>query len=105
MAEISDTVLNDINRLIDELNKKQFEISDAFLFGSYAENKAKDYSDIDVALISDNFSGNRFNDKNSIRDVYLKINWKLSPYPIKKSQLQKDWFFTEEIAKKGIKVY
>lgn len=105
MVKISNKILSDIHSFIDELNKNQIEITDAYLFGSYSNNKANEYSDIDLALISEDFTGDRFEDKDMMRDIYLKINWKISPYPIKKSQLNDNWFFQSEISNKGIKVF
>lgn len=44
--------LNDIlNRTVQEA-RRYFPISAAYLFGSYVENRAGDWSDIDVALFS-----------------------------------------------------
>lgn len=105
MAKIDSKILNDIKKLIEELNIKDYNILEAYIFGSYAKNKQKDWSDIDIALVSDKFAGSRFIDKDKIRDIYLKINWKLSPYPITIKQFNEDWFVKSEIIDKGIKIY
>lgn len=105
MVEIDSNILNDIEKLIIELNKKDYNILKAYIFGSYASNNQKDWSDIDLALVSEKFEGSRFFDREKIRDIYLKINWKLSPYPITLKQLNEDWFVRSEIINKGIKVY
>lgn len=39
MVEIQDKILKDIKKLINELNKNRIQISDAYLFGSYAKNQ------------------------------------------------------------------
>ena len=39
------------------MNKAGINIEKVLLFGSYARNEQKEYSDIDVALVSDDFTG------------------------------------------------
>jgi predicted nucleotidyltransferase len=55
---------------IEEILKKfishvseEFPLKAVYLFGSYAEGNAREYSDIDLAVVSDNFEGSRFFDK------------------------------------------
>lgn len=105
MVEIDSKIVNDIKKLIDELNYQDYNILEAYIFGSYANNKQNDWSDIDIALVSEKFEGSRFFDKEKIRDTYLKINWKLSPYPMTLKQFNEDWFVKSEIINKGIKIY
>jgi len=105
MVEISTQILNEIKLLIEELNNNNIKILEAYIFGSYANNSQKEWSDIDIALISEKFEGCRFTDKDKIRDIYLKINWKFSPYPVSIEQYKNSWFVKKEILQKGIRVY
>ena len=57
-----DEIISEIRNLIKTIEKNGISISAAYLFGSYAKGKANEWSDIDVALVSDNFSGIRFYD-------------------------------------------
>lgn len=41
---------------------KQYRIEKAFLYGSHASGKADEDSDIDLAIVSPSFTGNRFVD-------------------------------------------
>ena len=56
MALSEDKVIEIIRGFYTELNRK-IPIKELILFGSYAQGKAKDYSDIDLAVISDWFEG------------------------------------------------
>ena len=51
-----------------ELESKNFPVEKMILYGSYAKGNAKEYSDIDVCIISGKFSKN----KNRCEDLLLK---------------------------------
>jgi predicted nucleotidyltransferase len=66
MDQIPSKVTFIIKRFIDELEKNNIPIKEAILFGSYAKGNYHDWSDIDLALVSDAFEGERFRDRNKI---------------------------------------
>ena len=53
--------VSEVKKAIEELSsmlkKANIKVSAIFLYGSYAKGKSRDYSDIDVAIISPSFSG------------------------------------------------
>lgn len=104
MVIIPDKILNSIKQYISTLELKGFPIKEAYLFGSYANGNATELSDIDIAVISDKFEGNRFLDKEKIRGIYWKIDEMLSPLPLSPNDLNDDWFVRSEIVEKGIKI-
>jgi predicted nucleotidyltransferase len=74
-----------------------------FLFGSAAKNQSHEWSDIDLLLVSDDFSDNIFENL----DIYSKINFKYPiiethPYPTK-YYLEGDDFLNE-ISKESVEV-
>ncbi len=56
MALSEDQVVEIIKGFIDEL-RREIPIKEIILFGSYAHGNPKEYSDIDLAVISDWFEG------------------------------------------------
>lgn len=85
---------------------RNITFSKVILFGSVAENRAHPYSDIDVAFVSDKFSGNPFKDwsmltpvKTSKRD-FIDIE----PHPFTTGYFKKGDPFIDEIKKTGIEV-
>ncbi len=77
MADIPNRVQNIISRYLAALKEHGFPIQKAILFGSYAHGKANQWSDIDLALVSDEFEGVRFTDKDKIREITLSISYDL----------------------------
>ena len=67
MAEIPDKILKIINQFIAKLEDNNIKVERAFLFGSYAQGTFNDWSDIDLAIVSTAFEGERFGDRDKIR--------------------------------------
>ncbi len=59
-----------VKEFIQKLHYEGIDIQKAILFGSYAVNAQHEWSDIDLALVSDSFTGFGFEDKRS----FAKIN-------------------------------
>jgi uncharacterized protein len=104
MAEISDKIRDKIKRLINELENDSIHIQRAVLFGSYANGNNNEWSDIDLALVSDNFCGNRWDDKALLRDYRAKIGWDIQVLPYRPEDLYSSWFVRDEILNKGIDI-
>lgn len=68
------TIVEDIKKFIEVLKKNKLPITKIILFGSYAKNKQKKYSDIDLAVISPIFG------KDELKEMMLlsKLSWQAS---------------------------
>lgn len=104
MDKIPYNILKSIKELIIELENNDIPIEQAILFGSYAKGNFDKYSDIDLALVSGKFSGNRFLDKEKIRHFIAVINPEISPLPFRTEDFTTDDFLVHEILKQGIKI-
>lgn len=104
MAEIPFIVRTKLDKFLFLLNKKNINVQKAILFGSYANGKADKWSDIDIAIVSDDFSGNRFNDRLLLIDIVLEAGSDLSPLPFRIEDFDDNLFARDEIIKKGISI-
>jgi hypothetical protein len=102
MARKADQVVNLLKKYIAELERNEIPIRKAILFGSYATGKAKKESDIDVALISEAFSGDRFEDRRKIIPLRRKIDNRIEPHPFKPEDFDNGGILVEEIRKTGV---
>jgi len=86
-----------------EVRQQGIHLKKVFLFGSFAANRQDEYSDIDVALAADEFTGFGYEDVK----LFLKI---LRKYTIiQPKTYSTDYFdngdpFVEEIKKTGIEI-
>lgn len=92
-----------VKKLVMVLKEKNIIISEAYLFGSYANGTNSKYSDIDVALVSDTFTGVRFLDIKKIGRTVRDIDYRIEIHPFS-SRDKNESFFYQEIINSGIKV-
>jgi predicted nucleotidyltransferase len=93
-----------VKRYIAELEKNKIPIKKAIIFGSYARGKAKTESDIDVALVSEVFSGDRFEDRRKIIPLRRGIDNRIEPIPFRPEDFENGGILVEEIRKTGVVV-
>ncbi|MCK4251347.1 nucleotidyltransferase domain-containing protein [candidate division WOR-3 bacterium] len=105
MAFRKDEIISEIRDLIKTIEKNGISISAAYLFGSYARGKANEWSDIDVALVSDNFSGIRFYDVEKLLSVLKKYNNFIEFHPFKTAEFNPSSnLFVKEISENSIRI-
>ena len=100
---INKEILNSINKFIKEI-KKHYNITTIILFGSYAKGTENEDSDIDIAVISDDFE--------DIYECMANLMWmtwdidaRIEPHPIKKKDFDEESdYFIKEVINTGIKV-
>jgi len=102
MAEIPAIVKKKIKKFINLLENNKISIQRAYIFGSYANGHADKWSDIDIALISDDFTGNRFQDRLNLIDYVFEASTDISPLPFLPEDFEDSMFARDEILKKGI---
>ena len=88
-----------------EIQSRGVNLRAAILYGSFAKGTQHEWSDIDVALVADEFTGFAFDDKDLFPYVGIK-----NPYTlIEAKTYSTDYFndgdpFINEILKTGIKI-
>ena len=98
---------SDINNIVSKfisLVSDEFPLKTAYLFGSYAKGNAKEYSDVDLAIVSDNFEGSRFFDKKKLNKYILKTSIDLEIHPFRTEDFTEDNPFVKEILQTGLKL-
>lgn len=97
-------VLKDIKRLIKELDKDNIHVQRAILFGSQVLGRAHEHSDIDLALVSRDFSGSRFEDNERLAKATLRVNYMIETHPYTPEDFEDSPFVRDEILKHGIEI-
>ena len=104
MVQIPAKVKNTIDRYLEALNQNNIPVKEAILFGSYARGNYQEWSDIDIALVSDIFGGNLIDDKDKIRKITLSISSEIEVIPFSPNDFTLQNPFVKEILKTGIKL-
>jgi len=103
MAEKTSEINDILNKLIKALNENRIAISEAYLFGSYARSSNSEYSDIDVALVSNEFTGIRYLDIKKIGRIVRNIDYRIEVHPFSLKD-KGESMFLDEIIRTGIRV-
>lgn len=104
MAQVPDNIIDIIKRFITEAESDKIRISEAILFGSYASGKYNEFSDIDLALVSDNFEGLRFKDNMRLMKSVLSVSSDIETHPFTPSDFTPENPFVKEILRTGIRI-
>ncbi|MCK4798007.1 MAG: nucleotidyltransferase domain-containing protein [Spirochaetes bacterium] len=102
MDEISKKINKMIKNYINDV-KKHITISKAILYGSYSKGNYNKYSDIDIAIFSENFNGKKFVEVTSfLFELARKYNdICIEPIGFDNSDLEEDNPFIKEIVNTG----
>ncbi len=99
---------DDINEILSkliELAGKEISIKHVFLFGSHARGTNTEYSDIDVAIVSDDFEGIPYYDRKRMIKFILETSDSLELHPFRTDDFLPEVNpFVEEIIKTGIMI-
>jgi uncharacterized protein len=104
MAKVPDNIILTIRKLVKEAKRNNINISQAVLFGSYALGTNKEYSDIDVALVSEDFEGTRFFDNLKLMDTVLNVNSDIETHPFRPEDFTTDNPLVKEILEYGVRI-
>ena len=100
---INKDILNSINDFIEEI-KKYYNVAAIILFGSYAKGTENENSDIDIAVISDDFE-DIYECMANLMGMTWDIDARIEPHPIKKKDFDEESdYFIKEVINTGIKV-
>lgn len=90
-------IVKDVKRYIEELKKNGIPVQKVLLFGSWIRGSAKEESDVDIALISPVFSGDRFQDRRRIVPLRRMINNNIEPLPFTPQDFKAGGILVDEI--------
>jgi uncharacterized protein len=98
-------IIRMLKHLFGELEKDRIiKIKSAYLFGSVVKGKNTKYSDIDLAIVSDSFTGCRYDDRIKLNPYILKINTSVEIHPFTTKEFKVDNPFAKEIMENGKRI-
>jgi predicted nucleotidyltransferase len=90
-----------------KLLRDSYNLYAVILFGSHAQGRAGDYSDIDVAVFSDDFGKDPFSEMKGLLKLRRQVNPDIEPLPFSKQVFfeHDKAEFVSEILSKGKIIY
>ncbi|MCI0469812.1 MAG: nucleotidyltransferase domain-containing protein [Nitrospirae bacterium] len=106
MAKNRSEIKKIVKRYIAELKKYGLDISAVFLYGSYAKGMQKEYSDIDIAIVSPSFKGmDIFERQMILSKAHHNFGEPIEPIGFTPEQILDRRGFAREIVENGVVVY
>ncbi|MCL1943186.1 MAG: nucleotidyltransferase domain-containing protein [Candidatus Azobacteroides sp.] len=94
-----------IRNYAKEINETGVNLRKVIMFGSFAKGTQHEWSDIDVALVADNFSGVGFLDRQRFSGIGIKKPYiRIEPITYPTDYFQESDPFIEEIKNTGIEI-
>lgn len=103
MVEIKSEILNHSIQFLKLLEERGIVINSAYIYGSYASDTFNDFSDIDLAIVSEMFEGNILVDVDKFVGLSRQIDNRISVLPLNNDSLD-SYFVQKEIIQKGYKI-
>ncbi|MDE3058150.1 MAG: nucleotidyltransferase domain-containing protein [Bacteroidota bacterium] len=91
-------------RYLLELKKHRFHVTKAYLYGSYVTGKIHAGSDIDIVVVSPQFTGYRLMDSYTIAKFCRAIDLRISPLAYRPEDFVEDNLIPYEAITKGIRL-
>ncbi len=103
MVTITPEIEGIIHRFI-ALVQKERRILKVFLYGSHAKGIAGEWSDIDLAVVSPDFSEDLFEERIRLMKLGLGIDKRIEPSPFRPEDFNENNPLVNEINKSGIEI-
>jgi uncharacterized protein len=105
MSSAKDDAINKARKLIAMLISNGIDVYEAYLFGSVLMDKGNEFSDIDIAIVSKEFTGLPFYDAKKISKFRRAVDLKLEVHPFSLKDILNDPpLFFVDIKAKGLRV-
>ena len=100
----SDHELEKIVRVFLDEIQKRYHVDSAYLFGSYAKGTQNLWSDIDLAVVSPDFSEDLFEERMILTLLAAEIDERIEPKPFHPDSFKPIDPLVYEIQKHGVKL-
>ena len=98
-------IIRIIRQYISTVSHQTPDFVTAYLFGSYAKNKQRPESDIDIALVINNLKDSeKFDIQVQLMLLASKFDSRIEPHPLSTDDLNSENPFVHEIKKTGIEI-
>lgn len=99
------TVKNKVTKFGELLKKQGYNDAKLILFGSWAKGKEKEWSDIDVCVVSKKLGKNMFEEKMKLIKISFDVDKMIEPIPMSPQDLEDKYStLASEVKKYGIAV-
>jgi predicted nucleotidyltransferase len=94
-------IYDTIKQYVAELKNNNIKCQNIYLYGSYSKGNFTEDSDIDLAIVSADLSGDRIDDQVLLMNLRNNIDVRIEPYPFLPEEFTADNPFVKTIMRTG----
>jgi len=103
MVERSSEIEKIVKVFLDEI-QRTYRLDSAYLFGSHAKGASNQWSDIDLAVVSPDFSEDLYEERLALMRLAAEIDDRIEAKPFRPEMFTPNEPLVDEIQKHGIKL-
>ncbi len=103
MANVPDAVTESVTQFLNVLGKQR-KVQAAYLYGSQVRGVATEWSDIDLAVISPDFSGDLFQERLALLRLAAQIDDRIEARPFTPEDFNDNDPLASEIRRTGLRI-
>lgn len=103
MVKVPSSIEDCVQRFLSAVSRR-YRIQAAYLYGSQAKEIATSWSDIDVAVVSSDFSDDLFKERLALMHLAASIDDRIEPYPFTAETFNKSDPLASEIQQHGLRM-
>ncbi|MEW6102921.1 MAG: nucleotidyltransferase domain-containing protein [bacterium] len=100
----SKIIMKTIIKYLDLLQQNNISFEQVYLYGSYAKGNSKEDSDIDLAIVAKEWLPDIFEAQFRLMKLGRRIDTRIEPHPIRKSDFDKTNPYAGEILRTGKRI-
>lgn len=94
-----------IRQFVEVVRKSGVVVKEAYFFGSRAKGEERRGSDMDVCIVSDDFTGDKVEDNKRLYKLAGKVSMLIEPHAFLSEEFEDKYnFLAQEIKRSGVKV-
>ncbi|MEW5766890.1 MAG: nucleotidyltransferase domain-containing protein [bacterium] len=97
----SGMIMKIIIKYLELLRKNNISFEQVYLYGSYAKGTAREDSDIDLAIIAEEWLPDIFEAQLELMKLGRKVDTRIEPHPLRKSDLDQTNPYIREVVITG----
>ena len=103
MVTLALDIEENIRRFATEV-QSQYDVQAIYLFGSHASGEANEWSDIDLLVISPDFTKDRFESQVALLILASRIDTRLEPHPLPPEDFNVNNHLAYEVQRAGVRI-
>jgi len=103
MGSVPSEITRQVKRFVKAV-KQTKRVEAAFLYGSWVKGRADKWSDIDVAIVSPDFSEDLFEERIWLMRLAVVLDDRIEPHPFRPEDFNENHPLVGEIRRSGVRV-